>query len=297
MKIAVFVAGPFRYSDLVLDSLNYVLGELNYEVFFHIWKKDLGNKKRKGTSENYEVIINNPKTKAYLTSSPYTEEEYANTVGIKTNSNSTINATMGMFISMNILSNYLELLPDRDDFTHIFRIRTDCLIYKCLQKKIKLLSDEIIVSHQYEIPKEWVSDHIMIAPKNKFYKFWKFKSAREIYAEYIKGKRNPEKTLSRLSNINRLKVKNIIKNGIDYHIVYNPPKSVDPEPIKKIIKKNDLDFLFKNIYYLHKNIDKSFFIKQFSKQNEIKDHLSNLNWIKNKARILIYNFSKRLKLK
>lgn len=288
MKIAVFIAGPFRYSNLVLNSIERILGDIDFEVFFHIWNQDLGNKKRiKTDSIKFKELSNHPKTKAFFLSAPYTQSDYENNVGIQTNSNSTINATMGMFLSMNILCNYLELLPDKDEFTHIFRMRTDCLIFKSFEKIIKHNKNKVLVSDQFEIPKNWISDHIMIAPKLKFYKFWKFNNMNKIYFNYKVGRRNPEKVLSLIGKFNFIKIVKCFQIGIDYLIIYNPPINDYPKTIIDAINKKGINYLFNEIHLLKNEINTNHYIRLFKKQNKIKDHLSFFNRMKIKFKIFL----------
>jgi hypothetical protein len=266
MKIAVFIAGPYRFSNLVLNSLDKVLGKMDYDVFFHIWKEDLGNKKRIEEKTDYSYLMTHVKTKVFILADPYKEKDYKKDIGVNTNSNSSINATMGMFISMNILSNYLEQLPDNNTYTHIFRLRTDCIIYNCIEGRIVESSNKIHISNNFGIPSNWISDHIMLAPKDKFYLFWKFKSMNGIYKSYIKGNRNPEKTLSFLGKKIKNQLVKTFNRGLDYHIVYNPPKDTDPNCIKKAILENNISYLFDNISLITKNIQQELDIKKLNEK-------------------------------
>ena len=228
-------------------SLNRILGDISYDVFFYLWKEDLGNKTRKESQKKYELLLSNPRTKAFLLADPYEEKDYVNSVGVSTNSNSSINATMGMFLSMSILSNYLELLPDKDEYTHIFRLRTDCLVFDCLEDKIKKNQNKVLVSNNFFVPPDWISDHIMIAPKSLFYSFWRFTNMNDIFKAYKKGKRIPEKTLQHLAKTNRNIPIKLLNRGVDYHIIYTPPRETDPAFIQKAINEHGVEYLFDNI--------------------------------------------------
>jgi hypothetical protein len=275
MKIAVFIGGPYRFSDSVLGSLDRIIGDIEYDVFFHLWKEDLGNKKRLENENDFSFLMEHSKTKLMLLAKPYNESDYKKNIGINTNSNSSINATMGMFMSMNVLSNYLEQLPDADEYTHILRLRTDCIIYNSIENKIKNNLDKILTSNNFKVPSDWVSDHIMFAPKDKFYLFWRFKNMESIYKAYTKGKRNPERTLSYLGRKFGNKIVKAFDRGLDYHIIYTPPKATDPVCIKEAIQNNSIEYLFSNISNITENIDKEIRINELSeKQLGLKDPYS-----------------------
>lgn len=290
MKLAVFIAGPYRFSDNVQKSLERVLGNIDYEIFYHLWKEDLGNKKRIESKNDYDILKNFKKTKLFLLAEPYDEEVYKNTVGTETSSNSSINATMGMFMSMNILCSYLELLPDQNNFTHILRLRTDCIIFKSLENIINNNLNSVVCSNNYGVPFQWLSDHIMFAPKKQFYKFWKHKNMEEIYKIYNKGKRNPEKTLAYISKKENIKVKKILNRFFDYHIIYNPPKDTDPKWIKSIIKNNGIEYFFDNIEQIANNHNIYENLQHYRQQQNVLTNNYKLSYmIKNKLKRVFRN--------
>ena len=127
-KIAVFVCGPVRYASLVNQRLEHILADVDYDCFFHLWKQDLGNKKRENEETDINCLGRHAKAKVVAYQSPYTIQDFSDYVGTKTNSNSSINATMGMFYSINALCHFLEQLPDSNHYEYILRIRTDCAI-------------------------------------------------------------------------------------------------------------------------------------------------------------------------
>ena len=58
-KLAVLIAGPFRYADLVLANLEKFLRAFDFDVFFLIWKSDLGNKIRDDEGWAIEDLLAN----------------------------------------------------------------------------------------------------------------------------------------------------------------------------------------------------------------------------------------------
>jgi len=269
------MAGPSRYVNSVTERLNNIFEpRLEYDFFYFIWDDDLGNKKRRDEEKYYNDIIKSNKTKCFILNKSYTAEEIQKLTKFEQdNSHSTINAMIGMFTSMNILCHHLMLLPDSLEYTHILRIRTDCLIldnnflHDSLFKK-----NNVLVSKNYVIPDSWISDHIMFAKKDLFLKFWKHKNVYEIIDLYKKGEMNPERTLSYIAKINYLDVQAIFTRYVDYHIVYNPAKENEPESLNAYLNKND------NLRELFINHNKYLVKDEFTAMsNSLKQNISNLN--------------------
>lgn len=246
-KIAVLVAGPFRYADLVLRNLEKFLPPFDFDVFFLIWKSDLGNKRRADEGWAVEELLASRRTKSVVLAEPFPESFYESTIGTETGSNSTINATMGMFYSMSILCSQLAQLPNFGQYSYCLRIRTDCAIVSpAFAGKLCLDPGTITVSKNYRIPNGWLSDHITFAERDRFFKLWHHPNIESIYRAYERGHRNPERTLAHLART-RLPGVKIAENLIrfdDYTIVYSPAPDQEPEWIKKAEKLGGRKALF-----------------------------------------------------
>lgn len=263
MKIAVFVSGPIRYVDLVEKNLELALEGNEYEIFYHLWKEDLGNKKREGYHADYISLAKNPKTKVFIIQNPYSVEDFANSpVGTKTNSDSSINATMGMFLAVSILCNTLKQLPDFESYTHILRMRTDALFLKRrFIEKLNLKKNEVAVSRSPYLPVDWICDHMFFSSVDDFLSVWSFNNMSEIYKYFIKGNRIPEKTLARMIK-ERLPKNKLLKQNIfwhkDYEIVYSPPKEYTPKWVRDLVEKRRFKEIFLEFerYYDDSDISK-----------------------------------------
>jgi hypothetical protein len=263
-KIAIFMSGPYRFADLVSTRLEKILDGFEFDFFYHIWNDDLGNKIRKERTFDIETLRNKPRTKIIITQKPYVEEDFKDSIGLETKSNSTINATMGMFYSVSLLCNLIKQLPDYNDYKYILRIRTDCLIINDnFISKLVFDNKTITVSDNCHVPNFWLSDHICFAEKKNFFKLWKHKDMRGIYKSYIKGNRNPEQTLAYLyQKTFGLYIKKHLLRYRDYYIVYTSPRDCEPKCINSMIK-NEPKMFFNNP---EKYID----------EIEISDYLNNL---------------------
>ncbi len=247
-KIAIILSGPWRYVDKVIDNIDSLIGkDIDYDFFIHLWKEDLGNKKRIEDKYNYERVIFNNHVKNISWEKPNTKEEVSEIYGEWTGCHSTINAMTGMFSSINTTLNVIESIFDRSDYTHVLRIRTDVIFFgKILSKD--MLNECIYVSENPLLPKGWISDHIMLAPIEKFKNIWRFSEFDSFIKDFDESERNPEKYLER--KIQSLKYDVCINNEhwvryLDYHIIYNPAKDNDPEFIKNIMmKENGVEKLY-----------------------------------------------------
>jgi hypothetical protein len=246
-KTAVFVAGPYRYVNLVNRQLERVFKDRPYDCFYHMWIQDLGNKQRASEYCDLDSLRKHPRTKALILSQPYSEDDFHESIGIHTNSNSKINASMGMFISMSILCNFLEQLPDFEAYGFILRMRTDCAILNDnFVEKLIFDHSTLTVSRNYWIPTHWLSDHIHFGCKDIFFSIWKHNAVDEIYQVYTKGKRNPERTLAHLFNCikKNVRLNPSLRRYTDYHIVHDPPKADEPTWIAKAISAGGVPALF-----------------------------------------------------
>jgi len=248
-EIAVFISGPIRYVTLVNERLETVLKDCQYDCFFHLWKADLGNKVHRLWQSDYRELYEHPRAKVVVMQSPYSQEDFKDTIGIETASGSTINATMGMFFSVNLLCHYLKQLPDFEQYRYILRLRTDCAIIN--DNFVSLLDfrpDVLTVNVHTHIRKNWISDHICFGSVEQFFKLWLYEGMQEIYDAYEAGERFPELTLVHRyrSRLKGVKLNPSIKLFRDYHSVCFPPRGHEPKCIIDALNNAGLKNFFKN---------------------------------------------------
>jgi hypothetical protein len=238
-KLAVFIAGPIRYVKRVVERLDFLFKEkISYKYFIFLWNQDLGNKTRLFYDNDYMTLIDHDRLSLLIIEEAYTEDEIKKIYDVQEVGHSTINATIGMFYSMNRLIRSLSIKPDSKEYTHVLRIRTDCLILN--NNFIDMLdfeTDDIIVSKNCLIPNDQVSDHIMFAKKNIFERVWGFDSLAGMMQEYKKNGANPEVYLS--YKLKGYAIKDSIIRYKDYYIIYNPPKNNDALYIKKMVSSKE----------------------------------------------------------
>lgn len=223
-KLAVFITGPKRYTSLVIDNLARILEGIDYENFIFVWEDDLSNMQRSSEVFNQGSISSNPKTKVLLTHKPYTSEMIDDRFGNKVLGHSSKNAMIGMFYSINCLCSILKLSPDEGDFTHILRVRTDCLFYN--NDWLNQYNDnEVLVADNPFNPSSWISDHFMLAPKEKFIEIWGFRSTKHINYRFMLAANNPEVLVSQRSIF--YNKKKSLRRFLDYQIVYTDKKIND----------------------------------------------------------------------
>jgi len=249
-KIAIFMSGPIRYAPFVAAQLPRAIHNHDFEVFYHLWTKDTGNKVRRAEQASMSDLLACPHTKVVIAQTPYNRDVYADTVGTQTNSNSVIEATMGMFCGVNQLCHYLNQLPDSLDFSHVLRLRTDCLIISDdFGRKLDPSSNVLTFSDNPHIPEPWVSDHICFAEQEKFFAIWKFDEMSDVFRAYIRGNRNPESTLAERAKVvlhDECVLSRSLKRYVDYHIVYSPPLANDPDWLKNGMQDVGVRELFQN---------------------------------------------------
>jgi hypothetical protein len=292
-KIAVFISGPARYVDLVRKNLDITLKGLDFDCFYHLWKEDLGNKKREGYNADYISLLKDKKTKVFMMQEPYKVEDFKNSVGTETNSGSTINASMGMFMTINLLCNTLKRMPDSEEYTHILRLRTDCALFVPLKKFLSLNNNTVTVSTRPDFLssklKSRICDHIFFSSRENFLRFWSFENMGEIYKAYNKGNRNPEVMLRYLYK-KRLKKYKLNQNLIsprDYQIIYSPPKDFDPNWTKRLMNKNKIKGIFINFENHYKKREVEEILKD-KKYNSLP-----YCYIDNKIFTKLYKFSEK----
>jgi len=249
-KIAVLMAGPIRYAPLVVENLNARLRMMNFDVLAFIWKSDKGNKARENDDiGDIDALVRNPQVATCIVAEPFPEEFYSNTIGTTTKSNSTINATMGMFFSMSALCRYMGQLPNASQYSHALRIRTDCaIISEAFVEKLSLDPEVLTVSRNPAIPDAWISDHVTFGTRENIEKLWGHESIGSIYEAYRKGGRNPERTLAWLAQtrLTGVQIRSVLSRFEDYHIVYTPPRDSDPSWISRALTKGGITVLFRD---------------------------------------------------
>jgi hypothetical protein len=248
-KVAVLVAGPFRYAHLVLLNLEAYLREIDFDAFFHIWKTDLGNKRRTDEAWLVEDLLSNARTKAVILAEPLPESFYSSTIGTETCSNSTINATMGMFYSMSTLCSYLQQQPNLTEYSHCLRMRTDCaIISPRFVDKLDFDPQVLTVAKSFDIPHGWISDFITFGARRPFFDLWHHPTIDSIYKAYRRGRRNPERTLAFLARkrLRGIKISETLVQRDDFTIVYSPPPAHEPLWIRETISEHGTEALFVN---------------------------------------------------
>lgn len=300
-KLAVFIAGPYRYVDLLVKQFDTIMKsvDIDYDYFIHLWKEDLGNKKRINESNKINFIQSNERLKYFIYQKPYNADMYKESLGYTSGSHSVNHAIIGMFLSMSLLSNSLKMLPDCKDYTHILRLRTDVLFLNSnIFELVNWNSNNIFTSRNYRIPPEWISDHLFLSKRNIFFRFWSFKNVSNIIRSYQKSGKNPERMLMHINEklINRYKVVDFLVRYKDFHVVYNPPKDDDPDDIKNILVSNNVKYLYTNWKILNtSNLHKftnDIKCKNNEKYNNFRYNLLRLRY--RLSRILGYKNKERL---
>lgn len=240
-RIAVFICGPIRYVSQVTMSLRRQLDGFEYDFFYHLWKDDLGNKRREQEETDVSGLLADNRTRLLIQQEPYSVEDFRSRIGTNTESGSTINATMGMFFSVNALCHYLSLMPDAGKYRYILRFRTDCaMLVNDLIDRLDPSPGVLTVSKNCHVPEGRISDHIAFGAKETFVRLWQFKSMNDIYDLYEAGGRNPEAALgvrfSRQGADMRLNLS--LERFVDYHIIRFPPRDTEPKWITRAL--NDL---------------------------------------------------------
>jgi hypothetical protein len=246
-RIAVFICGPVRYVGHVTKRLERVLAGYEYDCFYHLWKADLGNKVRGQEETDISAVESSARTKIIIRQEPYTIEDFRDTIGTKTGSNSSINASMGMFFSVNVLCHCLSLLPDCQKYRYVLRLRTDCvLINDHFAELLDPAADVLTVSKSCFIPENQLCDHIAFGAQDTFFRMWRFDGMQDIYAAYNAGGRNPEKALAaHLAKCGTgIRLNASIQRFQDYHIIYYPPRDVEPGWIVHALNSVGIDGFF-----------------------------------------------------
>ena len=247
-RIAILMSGPTRYVGLVTQRLEKLLVGLRFDFFYHLWQEDRTKKRRVGYQSDFHPLACAPRTKVFIVQRPYVAEDYRHTIGLETNSGSPIHATMGMFMGINMLCHVLTQLPDAETFTHVLRIRTDCLLVNPAFVDLLDFSPHIVtMSRNPGLPKVWLSDHLFFCTREAFFRVWRFTGMQSIYDAYRSANRSPERTLvTRFSsNVPRnVRLNKSLLRYRDYQIVYSPAIPDDPEWVRQLVESGRIEELF-----------------------------------------------------
>jgi hypothetical protein len=248
-KIAVFISGPIRFVDLVRQNLELRLAGVEHDYFYHLWLQDLSNKPREGYQSSATDLLAQKNTKTLLFQQPYSISFYESSIGSQVNTHSSVNAVIGMFLGLAQLCDVFRSLPDRAEYTHILRIRTDCALTG--NEFVELLhpsDDTVTISVDPGLPREgWVSDHLLFAPADLFLQVYQQSSIHDLYDAFAKGQRNPEKILRHLLDTrlpDGVRINPAILRYRHYQIVYSPPRPTDQPWIQALIRAQVIPELF-----------------------------------------------------
>ena len=281
-KIAILISGPIRYVSLVSKRVDAVFKDYDYDCFYHLWKDDLGNKIRQDEVADYREIENHPRTKALIIQEPYSEQDFADSIGVETGSHSSINATMGMFFSVNLLCHYLRQLPDHGDYKYVLRLRTDCAIINDNFAELLDGSEKTLTfAKNYYNRNSEFCDHICFGNVESFFRLWCFDGMTAIYDAYSRAQRHPESMLRNRFKTEMTDVRFLetISRFEDYHIIYSPPQKMDPETINDILNQKGVTDFFEKDYKLIDSDEIKKFIKRFRlKENKRDVNEGVLSW-------------------
>ncbi|HAS6057305.1 TPA: hypothetical protein I7217_06550 [Vibrio vulnificus] len=248
VKIACVITGPYRYLNLVVEQIKQKLSscDVEFDIFIHIWKADLGNKVR--GNDNLDIsLLNDPKIKSFSFGMPYTEQEIINLIGHEPiiKAHSPINAMCGMFTAISTVYKIIEQLPDSKKYTHVLRLRTDISFNTDKLIPQKILDNTVYISENPLLPNGEISDHTMLCSMNDFKALWTYTSFHDFVLDYEKSYYNPEIYLKERVNLGDINVVTFWKRFIDYHVVYAEAKKNDPKLIKELDKPEDI---FSTVY-------------------------------------------------
>ncbi|TEW55753.1 hypothetical protein E2R68_05100 [Psychromonas sp. RZ22] len=243
MKIAVFLSGPIRYADKVINKIESLNTKYDFDFFVHIWAEDKTSKARDGASKVMDLIDNPTKIKALIIEEAIDMEEIVKKYGAWTDTHSHVSSMFGMFCAINKLINVLSTDVNYDTYTHILRLRTDVALFgDDFFDGIDFNSNKVYVAKNYIINDTWVSDHIMLAKNKTFKKIWGYKNFKAFEKNFSYYARNPEFFLKH--KVNKKQLVNKWLRYENYQIVYNPIKESDPDTFNKLQKSEGVDAIF-----------------------------------------------------
>jgi len=243
MKIAVFLSGPIRYADRVINKIESLNPTFDFDFFVHLWEDDKTDKARIGTSNLMGLIDNPMKVKSLTIEKALDMESIVDKYGEWTDTHSHVSSMFGMFSAINKLIKILSADIDYEAYTHVLRLRTDvALLGDDFFNNIDFKNDYIYIAKNFVINDTWISDHIMLAKVKTFRKIWEYKNFYSFEKKFSYYARNPEFYLK-----HKVSTRNLVNKWVryeDYHIVYNPVKDSDPELFKEVYDAGGIEALF-----------------------------------------------------
>ena len=231
-KLAILVSGPRRYVYDVVCSIDNELSDVDYAFFIHIWKIDIGNKKRnvENTDEEIALLKAKPSVVYFEEEAPLNKDEIIAKYGEWTGCPSPVYAIAGMFYAINKLLNNV----DSTEFSHVLRVRTDNVF---LDNRVvpPLQSDNVVYTASNPLlDRALVCDHLMFCDIPSFMKIWGFQNFDDFFNLFNEANRDPELYVAHQIKRHRLTEHRFWKRYYNYHIVYSPKKPNDPKILNSI---------------------------------------------------------------
>lgn len=240
MRLAVLMSGPRRYAPLVLDRLREKL-PMGYTVLVHLWEAEDGAKARDNFTFDVDGLRDRPEV-AYLVEQPgYQRSDFPEILG-ESNSGSPPHNTMGMFLAIMHLCGVLR--PQGESFTHVLRIRTDCLIHDWALSSVP--EGVNWVADNPALPREWICDHLWLGPIQDFLEVWDFGTRNQLIADYLRARRNPERLLARRARRAGVMIERKFARWVHYSIVYARIVESDPKCLREVVKNRAPESIFSN---------------------------------------------------
>ena len=248
-KIAIFISGPIRFVDLVRKNLEQRFEGVAHDFFYHLWMQDLGNKVRVGYQSDPVALLGLPTTKSVIFHQPYSASFFEKTIGTQVNTHSSVNAVVGMYLALTQLCNAFSALPDRSEYTHILRIRTDCAVTENeFLARLDFSPNTVTLSFDSGLPTDgWVSDHLLFAPADLFLLIYQQSEIEDIYRAFEAAQRNPEKMLKHLLDVRLPKGTRLnpsIRRYLHYQIVYSPVRPKDQAWVRALVESGKVTEVF-----------------------------------------------------
>lgn len=235
-KLAILVSGPRRYVYDVVRAIDNDLTDVDYAFFVHIWKVDIGTKKRsvENTDEEIELLRDKASVAYFEEEAPLDKDDIIAKYGEWTGCPSPVYAIAGMFYAVNKLLKCV----DSTEFSHILRVRTDNVF---LGPKIvpSLQSNGgVYTASNPLLDHALVCDHLMFCDLASFMKVWGFQNFDEFFKLFNEAGRDPELYVAQQIKRHGLAERRFWMRYYDYHIVYSPPKPNDPLLLNSTIQSS-----------------------------------------------------------
>lgn len=226
MKLAIFICGPRRYVNSVVNQIDLMPKKYDYGFFIHLWTDDIGNKQRR-SNESEDLFKVTNKIALLIQEQPLEKEKVERDIARKSGTTSTNGAILGMFTSINMLYSAFKSHYSFNEYTHILRLRTDSFFLNKFALNIDLYdSAKMRLALNPKIPSHWISDHITLTTKEQFVKLWVHKSVKSLLKEYRNAGCNPERLLSK--RMGRFCSREyLFKRDLDYFVKYDPALNSD----------------------------------------------------------------------